>query len=164
MDSLNSSSQQAKATGSIIRLILLSRKQRSREIKQLASGYTIIKWWHLEIDPSPFDFRAKILKHHSVVTWHSSVTSSLRVTRKTVPATVGCTQPPLPWHVSATTQVFVMPQPRQRNCYILLGQLPRDDRESFCEEITFNYEDFTWQRRLGREGRNRKLTIMSKKW
>ena len=63
--SLNSSSQQAKATGSIIRLM---RKQRAREIKQLACSDTIIKWWDLEIDLCPSGHKAKTVKHHSVVT------------------------------------------------------------------------------------------------
>lgn len=45
-----------------------------------------------------------------------------------------------------------MPQPRQRSYYILGGQLPRADSEGFSEEITFNYEDFTWQGKLDREG------------
>ena len=36
--------------GSVNRLILLMRKQRPKEVKQLASGYTTVKLWGLEID------------------------------------------------------------------------------------------------------------------
>lgn len=42
--------------------------------------------------------------------------------------------------------------PKQRNYYILGVQLPRADCKGFREEITFNYEDFTWQGRLDRDG------------
>ena len=36
--------------GSVNRLILLMRKQRPKEVKQLSSGYTSVKLWDLETD------------------------------------------------------------------------------------------------------------------
>ena len=42
-----------------------NEKTDAKEIKQLASGYIIVKWWNWGTDPAPSDFRVKILKHHS---------------------------------------------------------------------------------------------------
>ena len=103
--------------------------RRLREIKQLASGHTVTKWWHLEIVPDPSDFRAKILKHHSGDVTQFADLSSLRGLESQSWQHWVAHRPVLGHTISAITEVLTMPHIRQRSYYILLGELPRADRE-----------------------------------